>query len=62
MHYDEILEGGKIPLRYASVSPCFRKEAEHTEKIKRIFRVHQFEKIEQFIFCRPEESWMSMKK
>ena len=58
MHYDEILEGGKIPLRYASVSPCFRKEAgAHGKDQKGIFRVHQFEKIEQFIFCRPEESW-----
>jgi len=58
MHYDEILEGANIPLRYASVSPCFRKEAgAHGKDQKGIFRVHQFEKIEQFIFCRPEESW-----
>ena len=58
MHYDEILEGAYIPLRYASISPCFRKEAgAHGKDQKGIFRVHQFEKIEQFIFCRPEESW-----
>ena len=58
MHYDEILDGAKIPLKYASVSPCFRKEAgAHGKDQKGIFRVHQFEKIEQFIFCRPEESW-----
>ena len=58
MHYDEILEGAMIPLRYASISPCFRKEAgAHGKDQKGIFRVHQFEKIEQFIFCRPEESW-----
>jgi len=58
MHYDEILEGTKIPLRYASISPCFRKEAgAHGKDQKGIFRVHQFEKIEQFVFCRPEESW-----
>ena len=58
MHYDEILEGAKIPLRYASISPCFRKEAgAHGKDQKGIFRVHQFEKIEQFVFCRPEESW-----
>ena len=58
MHYDEILEGANIPLRYASISPCFRKEAgAHGKDQKGIFRVHQFEKIEQFIFCRPEESW-----
>ena len=58
MHYDEILEGSKIPLRYASISPCFRKEAgAHGKDQKGIFRVHQFEKVEQFVFCRPEESW-----
>ena len=58
MHYDEILEGSKIPLRYASISPCFRKEAgAHGKDHKGIFRVHQFEKVEQFVFCRPEESW-----
>ena len=58
MYYDEILEGSKIPLRYASISPCFRREAgAHGKDQKGIFRVHQFEKIEQFIFCRPEESW-----
>ena len=58
MYYDEILEGTNIPLRYASISPCFRKEAgAHGKDQKGIFRVHQFEKIEQFIFCRPEESW-----
>ena len=58
MHYDEILEGSKIPLRYASISPCFRKEAgAHGKDQKGIFRVHQFEKVEQFLFCRPEESW-----
>jgi len=63
MYYDEILEGSKIPLRYASISPCFRKEAgAHGKDQKGIFRVHQFEKIEQFIFCRPEESWEEHEK
>ena len=63
MYYDEILEGQKIPLRYASISPCFRKEAgAHGKDQKGIFRVHQFEKIEQFIFCRPEESWEEHEK
>ena len=63
MHYDEILEGANIPLRYASISPCFRKEAgAHGKDQKGIFRVHQFEKIEQFIFCRPEESWNEHEK
>ena len=63
MYYDEILEGSKIPLRYASISPCFRREAgAHGKDQKGIFRVHQFEKIEQFICCRPEESWEEHEK
>ena len=63
MHYDEILEGRDIPLRYASISPCFRKEAgAHGRDQKGIFRVHQFEKIEQFVFCKPEESWEEHEK
>ncbi|MFB5630743.1 MAG: serine--tRNA ligase [Nitrosopumilaceae archaeon] len=58
MHSDEILDGGKLPIRYAGVSPCFRKEAgAHGKDQKGIFRVHQFEKIEQFVFSRPEDSW-----
>src|SRR5579885_765413 len=58
MHSDEIIEGKLLPLRYAGVSPCFRKEAgAHGRDQKGIFRVHQFEKVEQFIFSRPEDSW-----
>jgi len=57
-HMDEILEGKDLPLRYGGVSPCFRKEAgAHGRDTKGIFRIHQFEKVEQFIFCRPEQSW-----
>lgn len=58
MHSDEIIEGKSLPLRYVGVSPCFRKEAgAHGRDQKGIFRVHQFEKVEQFVFSRPEESW-----
>ncbi|MBI5253370.1 MAG: serine--tRNA ligase [Euryarchaeota archaeon] len=58
LHMDEILDGKALPLRYCGVSPCFRKEAgTHGRDTKGIFRVHQFEKVEQFIFCRPEDSW-----
>ena len=58
MHSDEILEGKDLPIRYAGVSPCFRKEAgAHGRDQKGIFRVHQFEKIEQYVFARPDESW-----
>lgn len=58
MHMNEILEGSKLPIRYAGVSPCFRKEAgAHGKDMKGIFRVHHFDKIEQFVFSRPEKSW-----
>jgi seryl-tRNA synthetase len=57
MHMDEILDGNKLPIRYAGVSPCFRKEAgAHGKDMKGIFRVHQFEKVEQFVYSRPEYS------
>jgi seryl-tRNA synthetase len=57
MHMKEILEGDKLPIRYGAVSPCFRKEAgAHGKDMKGIFRVHQFEKVEQFVYTRPEDS------
>ena len=57
MHSKEIIDGRDLPLRYAGVSPCFRKEAgAHGRDQKGIFRVHQFDKIEQFVFSRPEDS------
>ena len=57
-HMDEILDGKELPLRYGGVSPCFRKEAgAHGRDTKGIFRVHQFEKVEQFVFSKPEQSW-----
>jgi seryl-tRNA synthetase len=58
MHSDEIIDGKQLPLRYAGTSTCFRKEAgAHGRDQKGIFRVHQFEKVEQFTFTRPEDSW-----
>lgn len=57
-HYNEIIEPERLPLKYAGVSSCFRREAgSHGKDTLGIFRVHQFEKIEQFIFSRPEDSW-----
>jgi len=57
MRMNEILDGNNLPLRYAGISPCFRKEAgAHGRDTKGIFRVHQFEKVEQFVFCKPEDS------
>ena len=58
MHRDEILDGSTLPLRYCGISTCFRKEAgAHGRDTKGIFRVHQFEKVEQFVFSKPEQSW-----
>ena len=52
-----ILEEDNLPLLYAGISPCFRKEAgAHGKDTKGIFRVHQFNKIEQFAFVKPEDS------
>ncbi len=57
MHMNEVLTGDELPLRYAGISPCFRKEVgAHGRDTKGIFRVHQFEKVEQFIFSKPENS------
>ena len=63
MYADEILDGNSLPSRYAAISPCFRKEAgAHGKDQKGIFRVHQFEKIEQFVFSKPEDSWKEHEK
>ncbi|NVM46464.1 MAG: serine--tRNA ligase [Candidatus Lokiarchaeota archaeon] len=57
-HYDEIIDPDILPLKYAGVSSCFRREAgSHGKDTLGIFRVHQFEKVEQFVFCTPEDSW-----
>ncbi len=57
-HQDEILEENMLPSRMAGISPCFRREAgSHGKDTKGIFRVHQFTKVEQFVFCKPEDSW-----
>ena len=48
----------KLPILVSGISSCFRKEAgTHGKDEKGIFRVHQFEKVEQFVFCKPEDSW-----
>lgn len=56
-HADEILEEANLPLLYAGYSPCYRKEAGTYGKHTRgLFRVHQFNKLEMYIFCVPEQS------
>ncbi len=56
-HMDEIIDAGRLPLRYAGYSSCYRREAGSYGKDTRgIFRVHQFEKVEMFVYTTPEES------
>lgn len=57
LHQDEILDLDQLPLRYAGMSSCFRREAGAAGKDTRgMFRVHQFDKIEMFSFCHPDRS------
>ncbi|MBB4916890.1 serine--tRNA ligase [Streptosporangium saharense] len=56
-HADEILDGAELPYRYAGWSSCFRREAGSYGKDTRgIIRVHQFDKVEMFSYCRPEDA------
>jgi seryl-tRNA synthetase len=56
-HADEILEASQLPLWYAGISPSYRMEAGAYGKYsKGLYRVHQWNKVEMFAFCRPEES------
>ncbi len=56
-HYDEILSEEDLPLKYISVTPCFRREAGAAgSKERGLIRVHQFNKVEMFCFTKPEES------
>jgi len=58
MYLNEVLDKKNLPIKLCGVSPCFRKEiGTHGKYTKGLFRVHQFNKIEQFIFCEPSESW-----
>jgi seryl-tRNA synthetase len=57
LHMDEVLDPTELPLRYAGVSPCFRREAgAHGKDTRGIMRVHQFEKVELFSLVTPEDS------
>ncbi len=58
MFMNEVLMTENLPLKLAGVSTNFRKEAgAHGKDTRGIFRTHQFNKIEQFVFCKPEDSW-----
>lgn len=57
LHADEILNENELPIKYAGFSQCFRKEAGAAGRDTRgIVRVHQFNKVEQYVFCKPEQS------
>ena len=58
MHSDETLGADSLPVRYAGFSSCFRREAgTYGKETKGLIRVHQFDKVEQFSFSHPEDSW-----
>lgn len=57
LHMNEYISEEDLPVRYAGYSTCFRKEAGALRDARGIFRVHQFEKVEQFVITHPEKSW-----
>ncbi len=58
MYMNEVLDEKDLPIKFCGVSACFRKEiGSRGVDTKGLFRMHQFNKIEQFIFCKPEDSW-----
>lgn len=58
MFMNETIEKSKLPIKLCGISPCFRREVgAHGKYTKGLFRMHQFNKVEQFIFCLPEDSW-----
>ncbi len=56
LHAGEILDAKALPIRYAGISPCFRREAGSAGRdVRGLLRVHQFEKVEQFVICRADD-------
>lgn len=56
-HMDEVLEAGSLPRRYAGFSPCYRREAgSYGRDVRGVIRVHWFDKVEMFSFCRPDDA------
>jgi len=57
LHCDETLDASSLPIRYAGISPCFRREAgAHGKDTRGLYRVHQFSKVEQVVFCAADEA------
>jgi len=58
MHMNEVIDENCLPIKYVGVSPCFRKEiGSHGVDTRGLFRVHQFNKVEQVVICKPKDSW-----
>ena len=56
MHCDDVIDESRLPLKYAGLSPCFRREAgAHGKDTRGLYRVHQFMKVEQVVVCAPDE-------
>ncbi len=56
LHADDTLDAARLPVKYAGISPCFRREAgAHGKDTRGLYRVHQFTKVEQVVFCLPDE-------
>ncbi len=57
MHCDDVIDLARLPIRYAGLSPCFRREAgAHGKDTRGLYRVHQFTKVEQVVLCVPDEA------
>lgn len=62
-HGDEFMDADMLPLKYTAFSTCFRREAgTYGKDLGGLFRVHQFDKVEMFIFAHPEKSWEEYEK
>ncbi|MBL7206763.1 MAG: serine--tRNA ligase [Candidatus Aenigmarchaeota archaeon] len=63
MYMNEVIDVEDLPIKFIGISPCFRKEiGSHGKYTKGLFRVHNFNKIEQFVFCHPDKSWDFLKE
>jgi len=63
LHMNEVLKDEELPVTVCGISPCFRKEiGSHGVDTRGFFRMHQFNKIEQVVLCKPEESWKWFEK
>jgi len=63
IHMGDFIEGGKLPLRYTAYTPCFRREKMSAGRdVRGIKRGHQFDKVEMYIYCKPEDSAKELEK